>query len=75
MKLKLNKKKLKGLTVDSKAIPGAMTPKVAGGNFTNHPLLCFPTIEPACNTNIQTGCPTNGGCYTAYGDQYCRIPA
>ncbi|MCO7189493.1 MULTISPECIES: hypothetical protein [unclassified Pseudoalteromonas] len=75
MKLTLNKKKLKGLTADSNALPGEMTPEVAGGTYTNHPILCYPTIDPACNTDIQQGCPTNGDCYTAYGDQYCRIPA
>ena len=31
MKLKLNKKKMKSLSNDYKAIPAAMTPKVAGG--------------------------------------------
>ncbi|WDE07451.1 hypothetical protein SG34_011485 [Thalassomonas viridans] len=31
MKLKLNKKKLKNLSKDSKTIPAAMTPHVAGG--------------------------------------------
>lgn len=31
MKLKLNKKKLKNLSKDNKALPENMTPKVAGG--------------------------------------------
>ena len=31
MKLKLNKKKMKSLSKDNKAIPAAMTPQVAGG--------------------------------------------
>ncbi|WP_171041697.1 hypothetical protein [Pseudoalteromonas phenolica] len=30
MKLKLNKKKMKSLSKDNKAIPAAMTPQVAG---------------------------------------------
>ncbi|TMP78264.1 hypothetical protein CWB73_17070 [Pseudoalteromonas phenolica] len=32
MKLKLNKKKIKALSSDSKSIPAEMTPQVAGGN-------------------------------------------
>ena len=31
MKLKLNKKKIKSLSNDNKAIPAEVTPKVAGG--------------------------------------------
>lgn len=34
MKLKLNKKKLKNLTKDTKALPVDMTPQVAGGYTT-----------------------------------------
>ncbi|WP_165389107.1 hypothetical protein [Pseudoalteromonas rubra] len=53
MKLRLNKKKLLGLTADSKALPGAMTPEVAGGRYTNHPILCLPEL-----TDERKGCPT-----------------
>mgnify|MGYP000132328007 CR=1 FL=1 len=31
MKLNLNKKKLKNLSKDNKALPAALTPKIAGG--------------------------------------------
>ncbi len=33
MKLKLNKKKMKSLTNDSKTIPANATPQIAGGGF------------------------------------------
>ena len=35
MKLKLNKKKIKSLSNDNKAIPAEMTPQVAGGQDVN----------------------------------------
>ncbi|MCG7560175.1 MULTISPECIES: hypothetical protein [Pseudoalteromonas] len=54
MKLKLSKRKLKGLTADTKALPGAMTPKVAGGWwYTQNAIQCLPEL-----TDVQKGCPT-----------------
>ncbi|WP_404392392.1 hypothetical protein [Pseudoalteromonas phenolica] len=48
MKLKLNKKKMKSLSNDNKAIPAAMTPQVAGGfeKRTNYKDYC--DITSAC---------------------------
>lgn len=37
MKLKLNKKKIKNLSKDQKALPNDMTPQVAGGRVFESP--------------------------------------
>ena len=50
MKLKLNKKKLKNLSLDNKALPGDMTPNIAGGDWTEA-LDCY------INPNETHGCP------------------
>jgi hypothetical protein len=55
MKMKLNKRKLLDFTADRKVLPGAMTPEVAGGRYTNHPILCLPEL-----TDEHKGCPTYG---------------
>ncbi|WDE02217.1 hypothetical protein [Thalassomonas actiniarum] len=54
MKLKLNKNTLKNLSNDHKALPAAMTPKVAGGQ----------EIEV---TNVQKYCGTNSGAWGCSG--------
>ncbi|SFD34881.1 hypothetical protein [Pseudoalteromonas denitrificans] len=46
MKLKLNKKKMKNLSEDHKALPAKMTAKVAGGANANTP--CY-TAGTACS--------------------------
>lgn len=52
MKLKLNKKKLKNLSLDNKALPADMTPNIGGG---------FDTYECDTDTNPTTWpAPTNG---------------
>ncbi len=52
MKLKLNKKKMKNLSKDNKAVPAEMTPMVAGG--VNRQRL---TLEPAYTCGIGYTCP------------------
>ena len=41
MKLKLNKKKIKSLSSDNKAIPAEMTPQVAGGQDVNSSYVTY----------------------------------
>ncbi|ALO43805.1 hypothetical protein [Pseudoalteromonas phenolica] len=41
MKLKLNKKKMKSLSSDNKAIPAEMTPQVAGGQDVNSSFVTY----------------------------------
>ncbi len=43
MKLKLNKKKLKNLAKDNKALPADMTPNIAGGIDIPHTCLMCPS--------------------------------
>jgi len=56
MKLNLNKKKLKNLSKDNKALPGDMTPQIGGAGRPNFSLngeeFCSPTKY--CNSN--NGC-------------------
>jgi hypothetical protein len=55
MKLKLNKKKIKSLSNDNKAIPADMTPQVAGG-VTSRP--CGPmTHDYQYTCGIGHTCP------------------
>ncbi len=49
MKLKLNKKKLKNLSQDTKMLPEQMTPMVAGGRpMPTDLVMCPPSGEIAC---------------------------
>ena len=59
MKLKLNKKKLKNLSRDNKALPAAMTPQIAGAGSLN-----VETIINCQNTDAFNGCPTGRGCFS-----------
>ncbi len=49
MKLKLNKKKIKNLSQDNKALPAEMTPKIAGGLIPTSPLFCSTSVDQFCN--------------------------
>jgi len=58
VKLKLNKKKLKNLSRDNKALPAALTPQVGGAGPIPTVVGCGP------NTDVFNGCPTGGGCFS-----------
>ncbi|WDE03213.1 hypothetical protein SG34_017610 [Thalassomonas viridans] len=60
MKLKLNKKKLKNLSRDNKALPAAMTPQVGGAGPVPVPTI----VGCGANTDAFNGCPTGKGCYS-----------
>ncbi|WDD97396.1 MULTISPECIES: hypothetical protein [Thalassomonas] len=48
MKLKLNKKQLKNLSKDNKALPAAMTPQVGGGRGPESEAFCQNTNDYWC---------------------------
>ncbi len=60
MKLKLNKKKLKNLSKDNKALPLDMTPQVGGGNWrgvTQTSLACNYSEGPYRCFSVPDTCP------------------
>ena len=56
MKLKLNKKKMKSLSNDNKAIPAAMTPEIAGGLKNEYTYDCRLTLLPRYTCGIGYTC-------------------
>jgi len=60
MKIKLRKTNLKKLSRDTKALPGAMTPKIGGaGEYATDG--CLPTYKEACLT-VNQWCGPTGVC-------------
>ncbi|KZN40301.1 hypothetical protein [Pseudoalteromonas luteoviolacea] len=64
MKLALSKKKIKALSNDNKRMPSDMTPKVAGGAYTEE------TCASNCNNCGGGGTNRTAGNYTCYT---CRV--
>jgi len=64
MKLQLNKKKLKNLSKDNKALPADMTPQVAGGTVWSHD--CNANFTELCTDQCAgsrgAGCATSNMC-------------